>query len=140
MKGAFLYAVRMGQTPDEMLSAVAASLPARTGRSLPDWLALVRDSGIDPLEQRAVRGWLRSGHGLPQNSQWAIADAAARAAGWVRPSVAQYVDSQYSGPYAALRPIRRRPAAPRRPPHPGRPPTRCRWAACRRSMTKYCTC
>jgi predicted transport protein len=68
-------------------------------------LALVRDSGIDALEQRAVRGWLRSEHGLPQNSQWAIADAAARAAGWVRPSVAQYVDSQYTGAKAALRPI-----------------------------------
>ncbi len=42
---------------------------------------------------------------LPQNSQWAIADAAARAAGWVRPTVAEYVDGQYAGPKAALRPI-----------------------------------
>ena len=52
-----------------------------------------------------MRGWLRSEHGLPQNSQWAIAGAAARAAGWVRPSVAEYVDGQYSGPKARLRPI-----------------------------------
>ena len=95
----------MGQTPDEMLSAVAASLQARTGRSLPEWVALVQASGVDPLDQRAVRGWLRSEHGLPQNSQWAIADAAARAAGWVRPTVAEYVDRQYTGPKAALRPI-----------------------------------
>ena len=95
----------MGQTPDEMLSAVAASLQARTGRSLPAWIALVRASGVDPLDQRAVRGWLRSEHGIPQNSQWAIADAAARAAGWVRPAVAEYVDGQYAGQKAALRPI-----------------------------------
>ena len=95
----------MGQTPDEMLSAVAASLQARTGRSLPEWVALVQASGVDPLDQRAVRGWLRSEHGLPQNSQWAIADAAARAAGWVRPTVAEYVDLQYTGSKAALRPI-----------------------------------
>ena len=95
----------MGQTPDEMLSAVAASLQARTGRSLPAWIALVQASGVDPLDQRAVRGWLRAEHGLPQNSQWAIADAAARAAGWVRPTVAEYVDGQYAGPKAALRPV-----------------------------------
>jgi hypothetical protein len=31
-----------------------------------------------PLDQKAVRGWLRAEHGVPQNSQWAIADAAAR--------------------------------------------------------------
>jgi hypothetical protein len=95
----------MGQTPDEMMGAVSASLAARTGRSLDEWVALVQAQGIDPLDQNAVRGWLRSEHGVPQNSQWAIADAAARAAGWIRPSVAEYVDSQYRGAKAALRPI-----------------------------------
>jgi hypothetical protein len=88
-----------------MMSAVTGSLAARTGRSLEEWLALVQASGIDPLDQNAVRRWLRSEHGVPQNSQWAIADAAARAAGWVRPSVGEYVDSQYRGAKAALRPI-----------------------------------
>jgi predicted transport protein len=52
-----------------------------------------------------VRRWLKTDHGVPQNSQWAIADAAARAAGWERPSVDDYVDQQYHGPKAALRPI-----------------------------------
>jgi hypothetical protein len=95
----------MGQSPDDMMGAVIASLAARTGRSLQEWVTLVESAGIDPLDQNAVRRWLRSEHGVPQNSQWAIADAAARAAGWVRPSVAEYVDSQYCGPKAALRPI-----------------------------------
>jgi hypothetical protein len=88
-----------------MMSAVTASLAARTGRSLDEWVALVQASGIDPLDQNAVRRWLRAEHGVPQNSQWAIADAAARAAGWVRPTVEEYVDSQYRGAKAALRPI-----------------------------------
>ena len=88
-----------------MMSAVIGSLAGRTGRSLDEWLALVDASGIDPLDQNAVRRWLKSEHGVPQNSQWAIADAAARAAGWVRPSVKEYIDSQYRGPKAALRPI-----------------------------------
>ena len=87
------------------MSAVTASLAARTGLSLDEWLALVQASGIDPLDQNAVRRWLRTEHDVPQNSQWAIADAAARAAGWVRPSVEQYIDSQYRGAKARLRPI-----------------------------------
>jgi hypothetical protein len=88
-----------------MMSAVTSSMAARTGRSLEEWVALVQGSGVDPLDQNAVRRWLRSEHGMPQNSQWAVADAAARAAGWVRPTVEEYVDSQYPPAKAHLRPI-----------------------------------
>jgi hypothetical protein len=95
----------MAKTPDEMMGAVSASLAERTGKAMDEWVALVQASGIDPLDQNAVRRWLRTEHGVQQNSQWAIADAAARAAGWVRPSTAEYVDSQYIGAKAALRPI-----------------------------------
>jgi len=92
--------------PEEMLDAVSTSMAARTGRTLDEWVALVRgDSGVDPLDQNAVRRWLKDVHGVPQNSQWAIADAAARAAGWIRPSAEEYADSQYQGRKAALRPI-----------------------------------
>jgi hypothetical protein len=42
-----------------MMSAVSQSLAARTGRSLQEWVALVQASGLDPLDQNAVRGWLR---------------------------------------------------------------------------------
>ncbi len=87
------------------MTAVSESLAARTGRSLGEWLALVRASGVDPLDQAAVRRWLRTEHGVPQNRQWAIADAAAQAAGWQRPTVTVYVDGQYQGAKAALRPI-----------------------------------
>ena len=95
----------MAKTPDEMMSAVSASLAERTGRTMDEWVALVQASGVDPLDQNAVRRWLRTEHGVQQNSQWAIADAAARAAGWVRPSTAGYIDSQYTGAKAELRPI-----------------------------------
>src|SRR5438309_10948451 len=88
-----------------MLSAVASSILERTGRSLDDWLALVAASGIDPLDQNAVRRWLRDEHGVRQNTQWALADAAARAAGWVRPTVEAYIDEQFQGARAALRPV-----------------------------------
>jgi hypothetical protein len=95
----------MAKTPDEMMGAVSASMAERTGRTLDEWVALVQASGVDPLDQNAVRRWLRTEHGVPQNSQRAIADTAARAAGWVRPSIAEYIDGQYTGAKAGLRPI-----------------------------------
>jgi predicted transport protein len=98
--------VRVVPNPEEMLDAVSASMAARTGRTLDEWVTLVQgSSGVDPLDQNAVRRWLKDVHGVPQNSQWAIADAAARAAGWVRPSVEEYAAQQYQGRKAALRPI-----------------------------------
>jgi len=93
------------QSPDKMMAAVTESMHARTGRTLEEWVSLVRASGVDPLDQNAVRRWLKSEHGVPQNSRWAIADAAARAAGWVRPEVEEYIDQQYAGAKAELRPI-----------------------------------
>src|SRR5262245_31170675 len=98
-------------SPDEMMNAVTESMQARTGRTLDEWVALVAEQGPDPLDQNAVRRWLKDVHGVPQNTQWAIADAAARAAGWVRPTVAEYVDQQYAGAKAGLRPIYDRIAA-----------------------------
>src|SRR3954469_3468065 len=88
-----------------MMSAVRESMAERTGRTLEQWVELVQGSGVDPLDQNAVRRWLKDVHGVKQNSQWTIADAAARDAGWVRPTVEEYVDAQYTGAKAALRPI-----------------------------------
>lgn len=93
------------KSPQDMMAAVTESIRQRTGRTLEEWVALVMASGIDPLDQKAVRRWLKTEHGVPLNTQWAIADAAARAVGWQRPSVEAYIDQQYSGPKAALRPI-----------------------------------
>ena len=87
------------------MAAVSASLQSRTGRTLDEWVALVDAEGPDPLDQNAVRRWLKDAHGVPQNSQWAVADAAAVAAGWVRPTVDEYVDGQYLGAKAHLRPV-----------------------------------
>src|SRR4051794_41462334 len=92
-------------SPEDMMSAVSASLEQRTGRTLDQWVALVDSSGLNPLDQNGVRRWLREVHGVRQNGQWAIADAAARAAGWERPTVEEYVAAQYTGARAALRPV-----------------------------------
>ena len=41
--------------PDEMLSAVSESLAARTGRSLEQWLALLRSSGVGQAAHKVAR-------------------------------------------------------------------------------------
>ena len=92
-------------TPDEMMSAVTDTMAERTGRTLEQWVGLVGTSGVDLLDQNAVRRWLRDVHGVRQNTQWAIADAVARGAGWERPTADQYADAQYTGQKAALRPV-----------------------------------
>ena len=92
-------------SPSDMMNSVSDSMKERTGKTLEEWVEAVRASGVDSLDQRTVRNWLKSEHGVLQNSQWAIADAAARAAGWVRPSVEGYIDSQYQSEKANLRPI-----------------------------------
>ena len=91
-------------SPTDMMSSVTDSMKERTGKTLEEWVAAVQATKIDPLNQKAVRNWLKD-QGVLQNSQWAIADAAARAAGWERPSVEGYIDSQFQGEKAALRPI-----------------------------------
>ena len=91
-------------SPTDMMSSVTDSMKERTGKTLEEWVAAVQATKIDPLNQKAVRNWLKD-QGVLQNSQWAIADAAARAAGWERPSVEGYIDSQYQGEKADLRPI-----------------------------------
>lgn len=88
-----------------MMAAVRGSMKARTGRTLEEWVAVVNAHGPDALDQKAVRRWLKAEHGVAQNSQWAIADAAARAAGWTPPTVDEYIAQQYDGPKAHLRPI-----------------------------------
>ena len=96
----------MATSPDDMRAAVTASMADRTGRTLDEWATLVHDtSGVDPLDQNAVRRWLKDVHGVPQNTQWTIAFEVAERAGWVRPDVDGYVDRQYTGRTAGLRPI-----------------------------------
>ena len=60
-----------------MMAAVTSSMRDRTGRTLEEWVEAVRTSGVDPLDQNEVRKWLKAEHGVPQNTQWAIAFEAA---------------------------------------------------------------
>jgi Domain of unknown function (DUF5655)/Domain of unknown function (DUF4287) len=86
-----------------------ASLKEKTGRSLEEWLKLVKKSGPPTEEDR--RDWLKNDNGLPTMSAWRIAELAdgkgeemGDPETYLRSSE-QYVDAIFRGGKAALRPI-----------------------------------
>lgn len=86
------------------------TLKAKTGRSVEEWVALVRAEG--PREEREQREWLKRVHGLGTNSAWWLAARASGSStgeedtpeGYLK-AAAGYVEEQYAGKRAALRPI-----------------------------------
>src|SRR5215468_1438924 len=86
-----------------------ATLKEKSGRSLEEWLKLVKRSG--PRTESERRGWLKKEHGLRTNSAWWIAE---RAEGkgtetddpdaYLR-AAEQYVEKMFGGSKAGLRPI-----------------------------------
>src|SRR5687767_2547156 len=51
-----------------------AELKQKTGRSLDEWLRLIKKSG--PRDEKARREWLKTEHGLGTNSAWWLAERA----------------------------------------------------------------
>ncbi|HTU35089.1 MAG TPA: DUF5655 domain-containing protein [Candidatus Acidoferrum sp.] len=86
-----------------------AELKGKTGRSLDEWIALVKKEG--PKGETARRGWLKTKYKMGMNSAWWIAERAEgkRAdedspEGYLKAAV-RYVEEQYAGPKEKLRPI-----------------------------------
>jgi Domain of unknown function (DUF5655)/Domain of unknown function (DUF4287) len=84
-------------------------LPVETGRSLEEWVALTKKSG--PPTENERRDWLKEEHKLGTNAAWWIAERA-DGKGTEEDSpdaylktAAEWVDAQYSGPRATLRPL-----------------------------------
>jgi hypothetical protein len=84
-------------------------LPGKTGRSLEEWIALTKKSG--PATEKERREWLKKEHKLGSNSAAWIAERL-EGKGTEEDSPDAYlktacawVEAQYSGPRAALRPL-----------------------------------
>jgi hypothetical protein len=94
-----------------MMQDWIASLKAKTGRSMDEWLRLIRKEA--PEDEKARREWLKAEHGLGTNSAWWLAERAdsSRAGTWdddpesYLKCAKEYVDEQYAGKKAPLRPI-----------------------------------
>ena len=101
-----LYGVHPGVL---MVQDWVASLKTKTGRSLDEWLTLVRKEA--PKDEAGRRDWLKARHKLGTNSAWWIAKRAGGKGGEedtpegylkVAP---KYVDEMFAGPRTALRPL-----------------------------------
>lgn len=84
-------------------------LPTKTGRSLPQWLALVKKEG--PGTEEARRDWFKAEHGFGTNhAAWLAARSVGKAtedddpAAYLR-ECPKLVDAMYSAKKASLRPI-----------------------------------
>jgi hypothetical protein len=70
-QGKSIYGVHPGVL---MTQKWIAELPSKTGKSLEQWIALVKRSG--PPTEKERREWLKKEHGLGTNSAWWIAERA----------------------------------------------------------------
>jgi len=84
-------------------------LPAKTGRSLEEWIAFTQKSG--PATEKERREWLKKEHKMGTNSAWCIAERA-EGKGMEEDSPEAYVEAaerwveaMFAGPRAALRPL-----------------------------------
>ena len=88
--------------------SVVEQMQARTGRSLEEWDDLVRSEGPKTEEGRA--SWLRTAHGLGTNyAAWIAKHSLGKGEDDADPEAylaraEEYVEAQYAGPKAALRP------------------------------------
>jgi hypothetical protein len=85
------------------------TLKVRTGRSLDEWVDLIRKKG--PADTKARREWLKKEHALgTNNAAWLVDRAEGRNTGEEDPrtylQMAEgYVEAMFAGPKAALRPV-----------------------------------
>ncbi|MGA7629650.1 MAG: DUF5655 domain-containing protein [Terriglobales bacterium] len=93
-----------------MVQKGIAELAQKTGRSLEEWIALTKKSG--PPTEKDRYEWLKKEHKLGRNNATWIAERAdgEDTAAFDSPeaylkSAAEWVEAQYSGPRAALRPL-----------------------------------
>ena len=93
----------------EMMVKWVAELKQKTGRSLEEWLALIKKEG--PATEAERRDWLKKKHGLGTNSAWWLAQRASGKTGeedtpegYLKAAV-KYVDEMLAGGKSGLRPI-----------------------------------
>ena len=86
-----------------------ADLKAKTGRTLEEWLRLIKKSG--PKDEKARREWLKTEYGLGTNSAWWLAERAGGKGSELGDpddylkAAEGYVETMFSGAKAGLKPI-----------------------------------
>jgi predicted transport protein len=87
---------------DEQIANQIANIERSTGRSLPEWIEIVRASGLEKHGQQVAM--LKADHGMGHGNANLIAIKAREAAAGGALSDAALVDSHYAGRNSGLRP------------------------------------
>ena len=92
-----------------MLQEWIAALPQKTGRSLEQWLRLIKKEA--PAGEAQRRDWLKAEHKMGSNTAWWLAERSVGKGGeedtpegYLAQAV-RYVDAMYEGKKAGLRPL-----------------------------------
>lgn len=91
----------MTQTPDQMAQKMIDNLPEKTGKSLPQWLAIVKKSKLQKHGQ--IVSHLKKEHGIGHGFANLVAQR--HLAGGKPAEGDDLVDAQYAGAKSELRPI-----------------------------------
>ncbi len=95
--------------PADMRTAILRSLPEKTGRTLEEWVTIVRGTGMTGHKQRV--DWLRAEYGIGGSTAYLLVTEADKPADYVEPTADELLAKQYAGLKAALLPIYERVAA-----------------------------
>ena len=88
-------------TLDEAAQSQARNIEQSSGKSIDEWVAVVKASGKDRHSE--IVAWLKDDHGLSYGNANFVALAARR--GTIASGGEELVDAMYAGPKAALRPF-----------------------------------
>jgi hypothetical protein len=91
----------MSKTPQELADTMLANLPEKTGKTLDQWLALVKAQGAS--KHGAIVAWLKAEHGVTHGFANLVAHKALQ--GDDRPGDEDLLATQYAGAKADLKPI-----------------------------------
>ena len=94
----------MPKSPKEMIEAIGRNLPAKTGKTFDQWVALAKKQG--PKERKALTAWLKTKHELGTvTATFIAADAVGESIAAAYSDEGKLLDAMYAGEAAALRPV-----------------------------------
>jgi hypothetical protein len=91
----------MSTSPEKMLQSMLENLPAKTGRSLPEWQGVIADAGLSGHKE--IMTFLKGTHGLTHGYANLVSQKVREAMAGGPPDGGDLVDDQYSGAKEPLR-------------------------------------
>lgn len=93
----------MPSTPEEQTLSIIQNFPAKTGKSLEEWLAVMRLSGIE--KHKEIIAYLQTSHGMTYGFANLVAHKLKEATAGGPAEGSDLVEAMFAGEKAALRPL-----------------------------------